>query len=75
MNCGRNSAVRWAGEPDSVVRSQVRAGEAAARAVGRRKGDESRQEFGKVAVLLGGRAGLGGAQHRCGQAKRPPVHR
>jgi len=34
-----------------------------------------RQEFGKVAVLLGGRAGLGGAQHRCGQAKRPPVRR
>ena len=27
-------------------------------------------EFDKVAVLLGGRAGLGGAERGCGQAKR-----
>ncbi|MEP7207002.1 MAG: hypothetical protein ABI920_08685 [Casimicrobiaceae bacterium] len=27
-------------------------------------------DFGKVAVLMGGRAGLGGAQHGCGQAKQ-----
>ncbi len=29
-----------------------------------------KQEFGKVAVLLGGRAGLGGAERRCGKAKQ-----
>ena len=27
-------------------------------------------ELGNVAVLLGGRAGLGGAERGCGQAKR-----
>ncbi len=28
--------------------------------------------FGKVIVLLGGRAGLGGAERGCGKAKLPP---
>ncbi len=30
------------------------------------------QEFGKVAVLMGGRAGLGVAERGCGQAKQAP---